>query len=433
MTGGLIQLISKGLIDNFITDIPEITFFKSVYHRHTNFAIETFEEVLIGGTSFGNTSLYKVNTYADLLSDIIIRVNLPSLNKFVIPCVKDIGEDCYCGKCTKKTPTFSWVNAIGHVLIEYVELQIGGKVIDKQYGEWFEIWTELCQTQEKKLGYQEMIGKVEQGAFKLNFKEDISLFIPMNFWFCRNIGFALPIVSLYNEDIFIKIKWREFNDCYVSNVPNAKCQINNSFNAYILVDQIYLDEIEREKFLMDDLLYAIDQSQYFEYTFSKAIKNPKIDLGPIFHPVKELIWVLQRDDINQYTVYNVDGLETIIHANDWFNYCIKKNRNKGDTFGSAKLILNGNDRFKDLSAQYFRLMQPYKYHTRVPSNYIYCYSFSLKPEELQPTGSCNFSVLTNAYLNLRDVKMESDYTVKVWAINLNFLLISNGMSGLVEP
>ena len=434
MTGGLIQLISKGVIDSQITENPEITYFKAVFCKHTNFAIETYEEILSGGASFGGTSICKINSYGDLLSDIVLKINLPSLNKFTsLPCVKDIQDDCYCGKCRKKQPTFSWVNAIGHVMIDYVELQIGGKTIDKQYGEWFEIWTELVQTQEKRQGYYEMIGKVDYGAFKYNFKDSMSLYVPLNFWFCRNIGYALPLISLYYEEVNIKIKWRNFQDCYISDIPNAKCQVNNIFVASLLVDQIFLDNAEREKFLLEDQMYVIDQLQYHEYNYSKSVKSPKIELGMFNKPIKELIWVLQRDDINEYTIYKMDeNNEIVIPANDWFNFCVKKTKDKGDTFGSAKLLLSGNDRFGDMSAQYFRLMQPYKYHTRVPGNYIYNYCFSLKPEEIQPTGSCNFSVISNIYLQLKGVKMETDYLVKIWATNINFLLVTGGLSGLVD-
>jgi len=434
MTGGLIQLISKGIIDLQITENPQITYFKSVFCKHTNFAIETYEEVFSGGASFGGISLCKINQYGDLLSDIVVKINLPSLNKFTaLPCVKDIQDDCYCGKCKKKQPTFSWVNAIGHIIIDYVELQIGGKIIDKQYGEWFEIWTELVQTQEKRQGYYEMIGKVDYGAFKNNFKENMTLYVPLNFWFCRNIGYALPLLSLYYEDVNIKIKWRNFDDCYISDIPNVKCNTNHTFAASLLVDQIFLDNQEREKFLLEDQMYVIDQLQYHDYNYSKSVKSPKIDLGMFNKPIKELVWALQRNDIGEYTVYKLDNNnELVISANDWFNFCIKKTKDKGDTFGSAKLILAGNERFGDMSAQYFRLMQPYKYHTRVPGNYIYNYCFSLKPEEIQPTGSCNFSVISNIYLQLKDVKMETDYTVKIWATNINFLLIDGGMSGLIE-
>jgi hypothetical protein len=429
MTGGLIQLISRGIIDTFITESPEITFFKSVFHRHTNFAIETYEDVFNGPTSFGSTSMCKINNYGDLVSDMILRVELPSLN--LIPpnlvCVNNEINDCYCNKC-RGSAVFSWANAIGHVMIDYVELHIGGKMVDRQYGEWLEVWTELVQTNEKRQGYYEMIGKVEPAAFKHSFRGPLTLFIPMNFWFCRNVGYALPLLSLYYEEVYLKIKWRNFNDCYVSSIPGTKCPPVNIFNCSLLIDHIFLDISEREKFLTQTQMYVIDQVQFNEYNFSKAVRSASIDLSIFVHPVKELIWAIQRADIG----FN-DGISII---NDWYNYSPEKDRKNmkkqfiNETFGSAKLTINGVERFRELPSTYFRLVQPYKYHTRVPTNYIYNYSFSLKPEELQPTGACDFSMLSNIYLQLKNVNMNSDYIVKVWALNLNLLLITDGLSGL---
>ena len=98
----------------------------------------------------------------------------------------------------------------------------------------------------------------------------------------------------------------------------------------------------------------------------------------------------------------------------------------------AKLKINSMERFKSMPAKYFRLFHPYKYHTRCPNNYVYCYSFALKPEEHQPTGTCNFSNFDNSILELdmRKKHNESDYLVKVYAVNYNLLVITKGMVGL---
>jgi len=425
MTGGLIQLISKGFIDNFIVESPEITFFKSVFHRHTNFAIETYENTFNSSNMFGSISECILKDYGDLISDLIIKIDLPSLNGNVVfntVCTKEIC-DCYCVKChaNGQKTIYSWANGIGHVIIDYVELQIGGKVINRHYGEWFEIWTELTQTNEKRPGYYEMIGKKEPINFSFSsFTGTMSLYVPLNFWFCRNIGYALPISALYYEDVVLRIKWNDFNKCYVSN-NNSKIKSTPLFSASLLTDYVFLDIEERSKFLSDKLMYIFDQVQFIENFFNKSIKNPKFDLSSIQKPVKELIWALQRDDID----------------NDWYNYGNNKNRLivKGavnDTFLSGKIILNGVERFREMKSQWFRLVQPYKFHTRVPTNYIYNYCFSLKPEELQPTGSCNFSMFTNVYLYLYGVQIPVDYIIKLWAVNQNILLISDGISGIAE-
>ena len=193
MTGGLIQLILKGIEDNFLTNNPEITFFKTVFRRHTNFSIETREQLFSSSLMFGARSMCKINKEGDLISNMIIKVDLPSLNvsnklSSIYTnnniCVKEIC-DCFCDKCNKcnknRLPQFSWCNAIGHVIIDYVEIEIGGQIIDKHYGEWFEIWTELTQPQEKRQGYWEMIGKKEPTNFNYNsFSDNLTLYIPLN-------------------------------------------------------------------------------------------------------------------------------------------------------------------------------------------------------------------------------------------------------------
>lgn len=428
MTGGLIQLISKGYIDNFIVESPEITYFKAVFHRHTNFAIETFEDTFNNSNSFGTISECRLKDYGDLISDLMIKIELPSLNinnhnnHLNLICTKDVGN-CFCFKCQndEKKTTFSWSNAIGHVIIDYVELLIGGKSIDKHYGEWFEIWTELTQTNEKRSGYYEMIGKKEPISFgSSSFTNSMTLFLPLNFWFCRNVGHALPIVALYYEDVILRVKWADFSKCYISN-NGSKYLTQPIFTSTLLIDYVFLDVEERLKFVSDKLMYIIDQVQFIESQFSKSITNPKLDISMINKSVKELIWTIQRTDIE----------------NDHYNYGIHKNRlivkgMSNDTFKTARLILNGTERIREMKSTWFRLAQPYKYHTRVPTTYLYNYCFSLKPEELQPTGACNFSAYSNSYLFLNGVQISIDYTIKFWAVNQNILFISSGMSHIAE-
>lgn len=429
MTGGLIQLVSTGIMDTLLTNIPEITYFKTVYRRYSNFAIETFEESFKDVCNFGNITECHLGKYGDLLTDLVIKIELPSICDRILHnnvCIKEITE-CHCEKCdynmTNKKPVFSWANSIGHVMIEYVELQIGSKIIDKQSGEWLEIWTELSQTYEKQYGYNEMIGKKEPQNFSYtSFPNAMSLLVPLHFWFCKNPGSALPIVGLFYEDIIIRIKWRDFHECYVSNIPTAKLKPINGFTANIYVDYIFLDINEREKFINEPQTYIINQIQYISNSFSKSVKHPMIDLNSFKHPIKEIIWMLQRNDISQY------------NYNDWFNYSVEKNKLSinNETFISGKLTINGYDRIKNMRSNFYRLAQPYKYHTKIPSNYIYLYSFSLHPEDLQPSGTCNFSLFTNINLQLEGVQMNTDYCVKVYGVNLNFMLINKGLCGIAE-
>ena len=154
MGGGLIQLIAIGEQDQFLTGNPQITFFKSVYKRHSNFSMEVRPQIFSGGVSFGSKNSCTISKDGDLISDISLHIKLDSLNISNANniCIKDLNMNCPCSKCNENN-IFSWVNSIGHAIIEYVELEIGGYLIDKQYGEWFEIWSELTLNYEKKHGY----------------------------------------------------------------------------------------------------------------------------------------------------------------------------------------------------------------------------------------------------------------------------------------
>lgn len=437
MTGGLLQLVTKGPIDSFLTAVPEITFFKTVHHRHTNYAIETYEEIFKGHHNFGNITECEIKRYGDLITGMTLQLNLPALTDKKKStsgvCVKGI-TDCYCDKCCltgNSQPQFSWANSIGHVLIDYVELYIGGKCVDKRTGESMEIFTELSQTYEKRQGYNEMIGKKEPINFNINsFDGPLTLYVPLDFWFCRDVGSALPIIGLYYEEVIVRIKWRNFDECYVSNIHNARLKPHTHFQSCLLIDYVYLDIVERDKFLSEPQSYFIEQLQETSCSYSKSVKHPKLDIGLLHHTVKELVWVVQRNDVHLSDEYTM--------GNDHFNYGLNKNRlvlpktGTGDTFETAKIILGGHDRTKEFKSSYFRLVQAYKNHTRIPNNYIYTYSFCFKPEEIQPTGSCNFSLFHHVYLQLFNVNMTTDYVVKLWAPNINIMLVADGMCGIAE-
>mgnify|MGYP000300373315 CR=1 FL=1 len=438
MAGGIIQLIAKGPQDIFLTEDPEISFFKTVFKKHTAFAIETKEQ-FFNNVSFGTKSTCNIAKDGDLISNISVRITLPSLNPLSIMkntklCVKDIDVECFCERCSKKTTEtiFGWANSIGHVLVEYAELEIGGYIIDKQYGEWFEIWSELTQTAEKKPGYSEMIGKRDPVSFKpQTFSDNLELIVPLNFYFTRNIGLALPLISIYRNEVYVNIKWRSFDDCWICNKGGTKPPFIPKFSALLYVDYVYLELWEREKFVSENHLYLIEQVQYNNPSFFvKNTRSPMIDLN-FNHPAKEVVWVVQREDIGKRSKdIDVD----FSYGNDWFNYSCYRSRIKNiikDPFDSAYLMFNGQNRSAPLPAIYYRLYQTYQYHTKTPSNYIYVQSFALKPEEHQPTGSCNMSVIDKIRLNLQMAQFNpSDFNVKVYALSYNFILIVDGMLAL---
>ena len=167
----------------------------------------------------------------------------------------------------------------------------------KQYGEWFDIWTELTQNYEKKAAYYELIGKKDPGGFSVkSFQKDVELIIPLNFWFCKNIGLSIPCISITNHDIKVNIKWRNFNQLWISN-SETEVPKTPEFRASLLIDYVYLDLYERKKFAKDNHFYLIEQIQANgDYYFQKNNKNPIIKLN-FYHPVKEIIWAIQRSDV----------------------------------------------------------------------------------------------------------------------------------------
>lgn len=201
MTGGVIQLVTVGIQDMYLTGDPHITFFKIVYRRHTNFAIESKQQYFSQTPDFGQYVTSVIDKQGDLLSKMVLFVELPSIPKFY---TKDSGEENLNMK-------FAWVQNLGFSLITEISVEINSYKIDKQYGEFMYIWSEVSD--KKKKGLNKMIGNIPQLYEFSNGKPSYQLYIPLNFWFCKNIGSALPLISTGSSEIKIGVKFREFEHC----------------------------------------------------------------------------------------------------------------------------------------------------------------------------------------------------------------------------
>jgi Large eukaryotic DNA virus major capsid protein/Major capsid protein N-terminus len=448
--GGLIQIIANtGAQDIFLTSKPQITFFRTVYLRHTNFSIETIDEVFYNSEGFGKQCRCLLPRFGDLISGITLHIHLGSLNEEYLSKLdkgrsiehRQTDEDsniCACKSCIdslyKDRLIFGWANAIGHVLLKSMAIEIGGARIDKQYGEWLEIWSELTGSEEKKLGYYQMIGKVDPPSFTATtFKGSLELYVPLKFWFCRNYALALPIMGLCYHPVELIVDFRKFNECWVSNMFPSEPPKVPSFKANINIDYIYLDVDERKAFYLESQTYIIDQLQF---TGDYPVLGTSGNIDFYFnHPVKELIWVLQRNDVITPAKGVYPDTQYPI-GNDWFNYSTFQTpltTEVEDTFENAVIQFNGTDRFRHKKASFFRLYQPYLYHTRIPINYIYVYSFAILPEQIYPTGTMNFSRVDNAKLFfwMKDKRTFTNYTFRAYAVNFNILLITAGMGGII--
>jgi hypothetical protein len=356
MGGGLMQLVAYGAQDIYLTGNPQITFFKVVYRRHTNFSMESIDQTFNGAVGFDRKVSCTISRNGDLIHRMYLKLKLTP------------------GSGSALTLT----TGAAHDIVKSVEIEIGGQRIDKHYGEWLDIWNELTQTQ----GHADAYGLMTSITTTTVGKSD-TMYLPLQFWFCRNPGLALPLIALQYHEVKVNV---EFGPA----AANA-----NSLDATLMVDYIYLDTDERRRFAQVSHEYLIEQLQF---TGSESLSN-KVKLN-FNHPVKELVWV--EDSYNSAPTYTL-----------------------------ASLQLNGHERFSARDSTYFTKVQPYQHHEQVPSKAgISVYSFALKPEEHQPSGTCNMSRIDNATLSFDFDGSIANKTISVYAVNYNVLRIMSGMGGL---
>ena len=399
MGGALLELVALGQQDKHLIGNPQVSFFKNVYKRHTNFSIETIKNQFLNKSDFGVKTSCVIERKGDLLKDMYLEIELPVLSS---------GNN------------ISWINGIGNHLIDKIDLLFGGEIIVSLTGEYLDIYSSLTVPQSKQDGYYKMIAK-NTSYNNATQKGALSLIVPLPFWFTKNIGYALPLISLQYTEIKLDIHLKPFSKCWYSNSavsgsPQPSTVSISEMNLYC--DYIYLDSYERIKFAKkDNIEYLIEQLQINENNPVSSI-NVNCDLT-FNHPVKEMIWVYKSNDIETYNV--------------WGNYAQNPNGgNNTSPISHVELKLNNNNRFEKKKSNYFRLMQPYQNHTTIPStNYIYTFSFALQPEKHQPTGTCNFSKIDNTVLNLTMENSATSGNINVYAINYNILKITNGMAGLL--
>ena len=422
MTGGLMQIVASGAQDVYLTGNPQITFFKVVYRRHTNFSLESIQQFFRNDNNlnFGKSTFSVLERKADLISGAVLQITLPAL-KQVQPGDNSSGNSTFV----------NWVDGIGNALINSLQVKIGGYTVDTQSGEWMDIYSQYNVSRDKRTAYNEMLGYANSTPPGTIATDEIILQIPLNFWFC-NPGLALPIEALQYHDVELYVTFSELANMIVSDVPIANpVDINNNIakfvNCKLYIDYIYLDTEEKRRTAQTSHEYLIEQVQILnpENIYANDTSR-KIDLF-LKHPVKSLYWVISNN------IYTTPGTITDNH-NQPLLYAANNSDTNKDTFDTMKLIFNGSDRFSERNAKYFRLLQPFQYFKCCPIKYVYTYTFSLRPFDQQPSGSCNFSRIDNVkmYITFDTVlQTASPSQLKVYAVNYNILRIMNGMSSVV--
>ena len=515
MAGGLMQLVAYGAQDVYLTGNPQITFWKVTYRRHTNFAMESIEQTFNGQADFGRRVTCTISRNGDLAYRTYLQVTLPEISQSLG------GSNSVYAR---------WLDFPGEQLISQVEVEIGGQRIDRQYGDWMHIWNQLTLSKEQERGYYKMVGNttqltyitdpnfanvdgpcsadgVRQVCAPRNALPETTLYVPLQFWYCRNPGLALPLIALQYHEVKINLDIRNIEECLwaVSKINGTGEKITEAYKqslaaASLYVDYIFLDTDERRRMAQNPHEYLIEQLQ-FTGDESVGSSSNKIKLN-LNHPCKELVWVVQPDANVDYCAslisgnelnalmgaqpFNytdaLDALPNAVHAfghselvasNDAFitnnafqdpfadqvttatNTGLAETNESGVSDAGtfvlaetaldmhcwgenpvvvAKLQLNGQDRFSEREGTYFDLVQPFQHHTRAPDTGINVYSFALRPEEHQPSGTCNFSRIDNATLQLvlsnATVQGVNTAKVRVYAVNYNVLRIMSGMGGL---
>ena len=544
MGGGLMQLVAYGAQDVYLSGNPQITFFKVVYRRHTNFSVEPIQQTWNGAADFNRTVTCNINRNGDLITNMYVVVKIPKRE-------------------TRAAPAWGFVNRLGHALISNVKIEIGGSKIDEHYGEWLDIWYELTHKPGQVSGYAKMIGDVpELTNITTDTVNAYQLYIPLQFWFNRNNGLALPLIALQYHDVRITLTFRDFKECINYNGTTAPTTTLSMADSYLLIDYIYLDSEERKRFAQASHEYLIEQLQF---TGSESIVslNNKLRLN-FNHPSKFLVWVPHiptfykrsswvayatdynwnavRDrfakiiaciaaPVSRRTPLQLNGTSTTTIANRLFtfpyndagamgytasvspiltnllnkitvkfiaqnasaqvssnpetffdNVIVTKNEltiedlsltteqlisiiptipgGDGTNIGNStlllkgwsqsiinyhnygltldgsknpcnttKLQLNGHDRFQEREGDYFNYVQPAQHFSNTPADGINIYSFALKAEDHQPTGSCNFSRIDNATLNINFKSIPDGSLLNIYTQNYNVLRVMSGMAG----
>lgn len=423
MGGGLLQLVAYGAQDIYLTGNPQITFFKVVYRRHTNFAMEAIENVFNGSAGFGKRVTAQISRNGDLIHRIYVQVQLPGL-----------------------TGSSLWTDYIGLRVLADVEIEIGGQRIDKHYSQWLYIWNELSLPVGKRAAWKKMVGSEGAGLNEVGAPSGTTnLFVPLEFWFNRNVGLALPLIALQYHEVKVNIDFETLANCLQyasggSTAPTTSTSVASDLvKASLWVDYIYLDTDERRRFAQLSHEYLIEQLQFtgdesFSVTANAASQRIKMNFN---HPVKELVWVVQNDarlglgaGSNNWINFATDAPTMVASNSSETNY---GTYNYLDESPSTNIQLNGQDRFYAREGSYFNLVQPYQHHENAGGNPgINVYSFALKPEEHQPSGTLNFSRIDTAYLNMKVAASTGNGTAKckIFAVNYNVLRIMSGMGGL---
>jgi len=421
------SLLAVGAQDQYLTVSPQMSYFKQVYQRPTNFGMQSIKSVFSTNPVLGpkgQTFTCQIGRYGDLLKDIALGITLPAIY-------------------SNDTLRFRWTNNISKYMMNTYTCTIDTQQIDQRWGEWMDIWNELSLSFDKKTAFDNLSGNVQTYMNPVAPKPMViiknnriafsyypvstgpndpsiparAIYIPLDFWFCKNPSLALPLIGLQYQVVNVIISFRSIEDLYQvwnastgmymsptryndlsilnrTNAPKVSIGMFTQFGggglntvdikASLDVNYVFLDSPERTYIAGTSIDYLVEQVSRNDTAGVVMQTTNNLILS---NPIKEMIWVLRRSDANLY--------------NDWSNFTASQ---PADTsrppLVQGKMIWNGLERFEMKPFNYFNQLVPYQCHASCPREGIYCYSFALNPERLQPSGSFNATMVSSIQLQL---------------------------------
>jgi hypothetical protein len=353
MSGGLLQLVAYGSQDIYLSSNASISFWKATYRRYTSFALEAIQNTFSGSVGWGKRVTVSIPRNGDLISTQFLEIVL-----------------------RKHATNASYFPA--EQFVKQIEVEIGGQKIDQHYNDWYRLFSEIYMNETEKKAYRRMTdfdnpeGTGDAGVTK-------RFFLPLQFFYNRAPGLALPLVALQYHEVRLNIT---FESSAVMEANGVDVGVDPEATLY--TTYVYLDSAERKRFSQQSHEYLISVVQHtgpesVAPATSARTQNVRLNFN---HPCKTLVWAIKGDGYGEFTT-GANGTTDDKYA----------------VLQSSKLQVNGHDRMDERTGAYYNQVQPYEFLKTCPSAGVYMYSFCLKPDEIiQPSGSINMSRIDNATL-----------------------------------
>ena len=430
MSSGRMQLASVGVQDTYLTGNPEITYFLKRFKRHTRFALETFDCGIDGSSgtnsdgnySFGGRYRCTIPRKGDIIRSMFLRIELPALPN------------------SDNTFNVGYTDSIGHAIIEYADLIIGGRTIERITGEYMEIYSSFCVSESQQTAVTMLVGKTntKTGLGPASTSNVITdkfygtyprtFIVPLPFYFHTYDSLGIPLSALTRHEVEVEIKLRDLKNLYVqpsttSNIVSSSNIVGSILQLSMPVEFVQLSDEENEYIANRSIDYVISQVQLSRFVINKNETKSSVLLGFV-NPVKELFIVIQNQDI------------VTTGKNDWFNFKNSQNSTfpKYEQLDSLELYFNGEPKLTSdvATSLYLRYVHPIQFHTRVPEERaVYNYCFAIDPESHVPTGQVNMSRILNKLLKITTTSNTKDRDVRIYAVCHNILRINSGLAGLL--